>query len=182
MRYHALVALDALLGWLGLERAKSDREDQAPLRRLLESLDHLDSDRARHLARFAYLLGRVARADQHVSEGETAAMEAIVVEECGLAADQAVVVVGLAKSANLLFGGTADFEVARDFGAQATYPERLSLVRCLFRLAATDAAISVAEESELHRIANQLQIAPEDLTELRVAHARFLPGLAPRTP
>ncbi|MGE0816483.1 MAG: TerB family tellurite resistance protein [Vicinamibacterales bacterium] len=176
------MALDALLGWLGLERTKSDGEEQTPLRRLLESLDDVAPERARHLARFAYLLGRVAHADQHVSPAETAAMEAIVVEECGLDAEQAIVVVGLAKSANLLFGGTANFEVARDFGAQATYPEKLSLVRCLFRLAATDAAISVAEESELHRIAHQLQIAPEDLTQLRVAHARFLPGLAPRDP
>ena len=107
-------------------------------------------------------------------------MEAIVVQEGALTAEQAIVVVGLAKSSNLLFGGTADFEVAREFAEAATYEEKLALARCLFRVASTDATISMAEESEIHRIANHLKILPEDLTALRVTHARFLPGLSER--
>jgi hypothetical protein len=46
-------------------------------------------------------------------------------------------------------------------------------------VAATDEAISVAEESEIHRIAAHLKIQPQDLTALRVSHARFLPRLSP---
>lgn len=107
-------------------------------------------------------------------------MEALVVQEGGLTTEQAVVVVGLAKSANLMFAGIADFEVAREFSETATYEEKLALARCLFRVAATDEAISIAEESEIHRIASHLKILPEDLTALRVSHARFLPGLSPR--
>lgn len=172
------MALDSILRWLGLDDGARGAADQVPLRDLLESLEHIEPSRARHLARFAYLLGRVAHADQHVSPEETAAMEGIVRELGGLNADQAVVVVGLARSTNRLFGGTADFEVARDFAAEATYDEKLALARCLFRLAAVDERISVAEESELHRIANQLQIAGPDMTALRLSHQRFLPGLA----
>ncbi len=55
----------------------------------------MEPDRARHLARFAYLLGRVAHADRHVSPDETREMEALVVEEGRISADQAVAVVGL---------------------------------------------------------------------------------------
>jgi uncharacterized tellurite resistance protein B-like protein len=173
------MSLDTLRRWLGLDEAATSRE-HAPLRDLLETLDHLEPRRARHLARFAYLLGRVAHADQHVSPEETRAMEALVVSEGALDEGQALMVVGLAKSAHLMFGGTADFEVARDFAEEASYEEKLALARCLFAVAATDASISVAEESEIHRIATVLKLQPHDLTALRVSHAQYLPGLAGR--
>lgn len=172
--------LDTIRRWLGIGPAQLDPPDQAPLRDLIETLEHLEPDRARYLARFAYLLGRIAHADHHISPEETRAMEAILVQDGGLSADQAVVVVGLARSAHLMFASTADYEIARDFGAAATYDERLALARCLFHVAAIDETISVAEESEIHRIAAVLRIQPADLTALRVAHARLLPGLARR--
>jgi uncharacterized tellurite resistance protein B-like protein len=105
-------------------------------------------------------------------------MDALVQQEGGLNADQAMVVVQLAKSSNVLFGGTADFMVAREFAKLATYDEKLALLRCLFAVSATDASISLAEEGEIHRIANELRIEPKDLIAARVAHKRHLPGLA----
>ena len=144
----------------------------------MDALDRLEPDRARHLARFAYLLGRVAHADRHVSAEETQAMEALVTEEGQLSADQAMLVVSLAKTSNLLFGGTADFTVAQEFAEHATYAEKLALVRCLFAVSSTDETISMAEEAEIHRIANQLRIDPNDLIALRVAHRKYLPGLS----
>jgi uncharacterized tellurite resistance protein B-like protein len=166
--------------WLGLAPAQLEAPEQSPLRGLVETLEHLEPDRARHLARFAYLLGRVAHADQHVTAEETRAMEALVVAEGGLTADQAIVVVGLAKSSSLMFGGVADFQVAQEFAAAASYEQKLALARCLFRVASTDETISMAEETEIHRIAGQLKIQPHDLTALRVSHAPFLPGLSSR--
>lgn len=109
-------------------------------------------------------------------------MEDLLARQGGLSADQAIVVVGLARSSNLLFGGTADFQIAQEFAAAATYDEKLALVRCLFGLASVDAAISVAEESEIHRIATLFKILPHDLIRLRVAHADFLPGITRRPP
>ena len=150
----------------------------APLRETLNALDQLEPDRARFLAAFAYLLGRVAHADQHVSAEETAAMEALVTEEGQIAPDQAMVVVQLAKTSNLLFGGTANFLVAREFSQLATYDQKLALMDCLFALSAADASISSAEEGEIHRIGNELRIDRPDLTALRVAHQRHLPGMS----
>lgn len=170
--------LSTIRAWLGLDTPETPQP--SPLRSLVDTLEHLEPRQARHLARFAYLLGRVAHADRHVSPEETHAMEALVAEDGGLTADQAIVVVGLAKSSNVMFGGTADFQVAQEFADEATYEEKLALARCLFRVASTDDSISMAEESEIHRIANHLKILPQDLTALRVSHARFLPGLSPR--
>ncbi|MGE0594448.1 MAG: TerB family tellurite resistance protein [Vicinamibacterales bacterium] len=169
----------SILSWLGLDRTDSGPE-QTPLRELVTALDRLEPERAQYLARFAYLLGRVAHADRHVSEDETRTMERLVRQEGGLDADQAMLVVSLAKTSNQLFGGTADFIVAREFGGEATYEQKLALVRCLFALSAADSGISMAEESEIHRIANELRIDPADLTALRVAHQAHLPGLTSR--
>jgi len=167
--------LTSLRSWLKLERV--DDPAHAPLRDLLDALERLEPARARHLARFAYLLGRVAHADRHVSAEETRAMEALVMEEGHLSHEQAMLVVGLAKTSNLLFGGTADYFVAQEFAEGATYEEKLALIGCLFAVSATDQAISLAEETEIHRIANQLRIDRADLTALRLAHRRHLPGL-----
>ena len=56
------------------------------------------------------------------------------------------------------------------------YAEKLALGRCLFTVASSDQAISLSEESEIHRIVNQLKILPQDLIKLRLLHGRFLPG------
>jgi uncharacterized tellurite resistance protein B-like protein len=165
-----------LRSWLGLDRA--DTPEAMPLRDVVDALDHLEPERARYLARFAYLLGRVAHADRHVSDDETRAMETLVQREGGLTPELAMLVVRLARSSNLLFGGTADYQVAQEFTETAGYDEKLALARCLFAVAATDDAISMAEETEIHRIVNQLRIEPKDLTALRVAHRAHLPGLS----
>jgi uncharacterized tellurite resistance protein B-like protein len=166
--------------WLGL--GVREPQEYSPLRDLVNALDRLEPQRARHIARFAYLLGRVAHADQHASAEETAVMERLVLNEGSLTRDQAMLVVSLAKTSNLLFGGTADFEVAREFAESASYEEKLALAKCLFAVAASEDSISMMEETEIHRILNQLKIQPADLTALRVAHRAHLPGLTTRPP
>jgi uncharacterized tellurite resistance protein B-like protein len=169
--------MGSIASWLGL--GKTETPEHAPLRELVTALDRLEPERAHHLARFAYLLGRVAHADRVVTREETDTMEQLVRDEGQVSSDQAMLVVSLAKASNLLFGGTADFEVAREFASHASYAEKLALARCLFAVAATDESISMIEETEIHRILNQLRIEPSDLTALRVAHRKFLPGLVP---
>jgi uncharacterized tellurite resistance protein B-like protein len=104
-------------------------------------------------------------------------METLVREQGALAQEQAMLVVQLAKTSNLLFGGTANYLVAREFSERATYEQKLGLLRCLFAVSVTDQTISVEEESEIHRIANELRIDPADLRAMRVAHRPHLPGL-----
>jgi uncharacterized tellurite resistance protein B-like protein len=165
----------SIWSWLGLN--SREPQESAVLRDVIGALDRLEPERARYVARFAYLLGRVAHADQQASAEETATMERLVREEGHLTPEQAMLVVSLAKTSNLLFGGTADFEVARDFSESTTYEEKLALARCLFAVAASEDSISMSEETEIHRILNQLKIQPQDLTALRVANRAHLPGL-----
>ena len=168
--------LKSLHGWLGLNEPPPATEP-APLGEILNALDRLEPARAQYLARFAYLLGRVARADEHISTEETHAMEIVLTEQGGLSDGQAMLVVSIAKASGMMFGVTADFAITQAFTDSTSYDERLALARCLFAVAGSDERISTAEEAELHRITNQLRIQRPDLTAIRLQHKRFLPGM-----
>ena len=167
--------LKSLQGWLGISEAAAP--EPSPLGDLVTALDRLEPARAQFLARFAYLLGRVARADQHVSDEETKTMETLLAGHGGLLPEQAALVVSLAKATHAMHGVSADFAITQEFADSATYEERLALARCLFAVAASDARISTTEEAELHRITNQLRIERPDLTTIRLQYRRALPGI-----
>jgi uncharacterized tellurite resistance protein B-like protein len=169
--------LKSLQAWLGVSDSAAAPEP-APLRELVNALDKLEPARAQYLARFAYLLGRVARADEHISEEETKTMERLLAEHGGLPGDQAMLVVGIAKATNLMFGTSADFPITQEFADSTTYEDRVALARCLFAVAASDERISTSEEAEVHRITNQLRIERPDLTTIRLQYKRALPGIS----
>lgn len=137
------------------------------MRRIVDSLDRLDPDRARYLAAFAYVLSRVARADLKVSADETRAMERIIVEHGGLTHDQAIIVVEIAKHQNLFFGGTEDFLVTREFNRIATQEQKMTLLDCLFAVAASEAMVSVAEENEIKKVVSELGLSHPDYITVR---------------
>ena len=168
--------LKSLQGWLGIT-VSSPEPESAPLRDLVNALDRLEPARAQFLARFAYLLGRVALADEHISDEETRAMERLLAEHGGLSAEQAMLVVSLAKATHAMFGVSHDFAITQEFTDSASYEERLSLARCLFAVAASDARISTAEEAVVHKITNHLRIERPDLTTIRLQYRRALPGI-----
>ncbi len=117
---------------------------------------------------FAYILSRVARADLVISEAETRAMEAIVEQVGGLAPEQAILVVQMAKTQAILFGGTENYLVTREFNRLATREEKLALLRCLFAVSASDDSISVMEDNEVRRIADELRLTHEDFITARL--------------
>jgi len=168
--------LKSIQGWLGITES-APAPEPAPLGDLVTALDRLEPSRAQHLARFAYLLGRVALADEHISEEETKTMEQLLTEHGGLPAGQATLVVSLAKATHAMSGVSAHFAITQEFADSASYEERLALARCLFAVAASDARISTAEEAEVHRITNQLRIERPDLTTIRLRYRRALPGI-----
>ena len=167
--------MNKLRAWLGI-KTELLTED-AGLQQILDVLEEMDADQARYLAVFAYLLGRVAYADQHISLEETKAMNTLVEKEGRLPSEQATLVVEMAQKSTRVFGSTADFMVAREFGLKASYEEKLRLLHCLFAVSVADADISTVEEVEIHRISKVLRILPEDLLKLRLAHKKYLPGL-----
>jgi len=139
------------------------------VRRIVKRLQSLDPDRARYLAAFAYVLGRVAHADLDVSEAETLQMERILQRLGGLPEDQAVLVVEIAKSQNRLFGGTEGYLVTRELKQITSLEQRLEILDCLFEVSAADDSISAVEENLVRQVASELGLSLQDYVTARAA-------------
>lgn len=132
--------------------------DTETVRRIARELARLPPDRARFLAAFAYVLGRVAHADLSISEAEAQAMEAILQRVGGLPPAESVLAVEIAKSQNRLFGGTEGYLVTRELREIVT-PEQLEQVLdCLFEVSAAEDAISATEENLIRQVASELGV------------------------
>jgi uncharacterized tellurite resistance protein B-like protein len=149
------------------------------VRKIVDELDHLPPEHARRVASFAFILSRVAHADLDVSEDETRSMERLVVEKGGLPEEQAMIVVQMAKTQNLLFGGTDNYSVTKEFGKLASREEKLALLRCLFAVSAADESISTVESNESRQITEELGLDRSDFTELRSEFREHLAVLKP---
>jgi uncharacterized tellurite resistance protein B-like protein len=168
----------SILEFFGFDRKKAASAargaETETVREIAEALDRLEPERARFLAAFAYLLGRVAHADLEISAEESRSMRDHVRDEGGLSGDQAALVVEIAKSRNLLFGGTENFLVSREFERMADRGQKMGLLRCLFAVSAADESISVAEDNEIRRIANELKLEHRDFIAARTAWRQHL--------
>ena len=137
----------------------------------MDALDQLEPERARFIAAFGYLLGRVANADMRISPEETRAMERIVMEYGGLPEEQALIVVQMAKERTQLFGATENFLVTREFDRIATREQKLALLDCLFAVSAAEDDISLVEDNEIRQIASELHLDHPDFIRVRSAWA-----------
>jgi len=153
--------------------APSDAET-ATVRQIVARLNSLPPERARHLAAFAYILSRAAHADLAISDVEVAEMERLLVKHGHLPEPEAVVATQIARAQSLLFGGTEDFLVTREFRAISTDAERLDLLRCCYLVSAAEDGISAEEASTLSQIASELDIEPVRLHALQAEFANQL--------
>jgi uncharacterized tellurite resistance protein B-like protein len=156
------------------QEGRSGSAETETVRKITEALDRLDPGRARFIAAFAYLLSRVARADLDISSEETRMMERLVTERGGLPEEQAVIVVQIAKTQNILFGETENYLVSREFNSMASHEEKLAVIDCLFAVAAADETISTVEDNEVSQIADELRIEHKDYIAIRSGYRDYL--------
>ncbi len=157
-----------------MQEAGLDDSETETARKIARALDELETTRARYIATFAYILGRVANADMDISDEETRAMERIVAERGGLPPQHAVIAVQIAKSQNKLFGGTEDFLVTREFNEIADRTQKVQLLDCLFALSACDDEVSTLEDNEIGKIARELRLGREELIRARQGYLDYL--------
>jgi uncharacterized tellurite resistance protein B-like protein len=151
--------------------APTPHGDTDTVRRIVGELNKLDPQRARYLAAFAYVMTRVAGADLHVSEAETARMVALVRSLGNLPDEQAILIVELAKNQNRLLGGTENFLVTREFRAIASEDELRQLLDWLFTVCAADGAITADEEAQVWQIASELGFEHSEYIKVRLAYS-----------
>jgi uncharacterized tellurite resistance protein B-like protein len=144
------------------------------VRKIVDALDSMDPDRARHVAAYAYLLTRVAFADHSISQEETHTMERLVMERGQLPEEQAILVVQMAKTQSLLFSGTENFLVAREFRKITNREQKLALLHCLYAVCAADKSISTKEDNEINKISSELQLSHQDYIAVRLNYRNQL--------
>lgn len=149
------------------------------VREIADALDRLPPERARHLASFAYILGRVANVDLEVTPEETRAMEGILVRLAGLSEDEAILIVRIAKSQHELFGATESYVVTREFARSSSEEEKNALLECLFAVSASDHEVSGIEEAEIRKIAGELGLSHTDFIAARSRVRDQIPLLKP---
>jgi uncharacterized tellurite resistance protein B-like protein len=168
----------SIWNFLGLQGRPNEESASSPttgaVRAIVDRLEHLDEEQARHIASFAYILGRVAHADLDISREETRAMERVVRELGGLNEEESILVAQMAKAQHRLFGSTDNFTVTRGFALSATREQKLALLECLFAVSAADASVSSVEESEIRRIAMELDLTHADFIEARVRYREHI--------
>jgi uncharacterized tellurite resistance protein B-like protein len=171
----------SLMSLLGLtddaSPAAAADADTDTMRRIAAELDHMEEDRARYLAAFAYILGRVAHADSRFSDIETEKMQEILHGLGHLTEAQAVLVVEIAKSQVRLFGSTENFLVVRRFKDIATPEQRVELLDCIFAVSAADDSITVLEEGQAGQITKELGLSHDDFVAARVTYQKHLETL-----
>lgn len=170
----------SLLKFLGLgsqensPAASGSSSDVGSLRKIARELEEIEPNRARFIAAFAYLLGRVAHADSKISQEETLEMERIVQEKTKLPEEQAVLVVEIAKRQNHLFGHVENFLVTRELVDLVSREEKLQLLHCLFAVCSTDESVSTLEDREIRQIASELRLDHRDFISVRSSYRDYL--------
>lgn len=162
----------AIFDWLGINRTKAPdaRGETQTVRRIAGELERLEPAHARYVAALAYVLGRAANADLHISREESEKMVEIAQRLGHLVEAQAVLVVEIAKSQNRLFGGTEDFLVTREFRENSTAEQRRELLDCLFAVSAADDSITATEEARIWQIASELGFSHGEYVEARMGY------------
>jgi len=173
----------SLLELLGLksslESAPEQTGDTETVRKIVAELEAMEADKARYIAAFAYILGRVANADLHISNEETRKMEEIVLQLGHLPEEQVILVVQIAKSQNRLLGHTENFLVTREFAEISSAEQRQELLDCLFAVSAADNSITGAEESQIRQIASELGFSHRQFVEARSLYSEHREVLKP---
>lgn len=138
--------------------------------RIHQELPRLGEDRVEYLAAFAGLLARAAFGDMHITGEEERAMEACLEDPAGLEPKDAALVAHIAKNAAEALGGVEDYLLTRAFNERATPDEKVALLDCLYRVAAADGTVSVAEDEEIKQIGSALLIPHSRVMDVRSGH------------
>jgi uncharacterized tellurite resistance protein B-like protein len=144
-----------------------DQPETETVRRIVRELEQVEPARRRYLAGFAYVLSRAAHADLRFTEDELRLMEHIVTEIGGLPEAQAILVVEIARNQALMYSGTEDYLVTREFNHTSSSEEKQRAVEACFAVVASDHEITAEEYAELTSIADELGLTRQELNVIR---------------
>ena len=136
-------------------------ESPAALRGVIDRLHALEPATAHYLDALAFILMRVADADDGVCEPETRCMEHILADHVDLPENQAILVVEIARHRLHMADAGCAYEVSRDLRHSVTARTRVKLIDFLEAVAAADGETSPYERASIRQIAWELGFRDE---------------------
>jgi uncharacterized tellurite resistance protein B-like protein len=128
----------------------------ATVRRVIEQLEALEPATARHLAGLAFILTRVADADDNIQPEETVRIESILNTYASLSEEEAVLVTEIARHRRQLADCGCAYGVSRELRTHSSLEQRRTMLRYLFAVATADGRISSQERTAIVQIASEL--------------------------
>jgi len=132
------------------------------IRGALNQLDDLDRETAGYLNSLAFVLQRVAAADEDISREEVDRMEKILVDHGSLSPPQAVLTVEIAKHRRQLADCCCAYQSSRELRSRLDTESRQKLRQLLETVAEADGLVRPSEEAEIRQIAVELGITAVD--------------------
>lgn len=164
----------SLLKALGIHGEGPPTRKGAVHDRIHSELPRLGEERVEYLAAFAGLLARAAFGDMEISKAEELAMEECLRDTAGLSEADAALVAHIAQNATEALGGVEDYLLTRAYNDRATPSEKEVLLDCMYRVAAADGTVSVAEDDEIKQIGSALMISHGRVMDVRSKHREQL--------
>ncbi len=126
------------------------------IRRTLGQLEHVDRDTAGYLNSLAFILQRVAGADDEISDDEVDRMEKILIEHAEITAPQAVLTVEIAKHRWQLADCCCSYRSSRELRERLDPRSRKQLQGFLRSVANADGVVHPSEQAEIRQISAEL--------------------------
>lgn len=171
--------------WLPSVSSSSQGEQgTSVIDKISSHLQMVEEEQREYFASFAFILGRVAYADQNISEEELAIIRELLYEKSQMNESQAGAVAGIVKTLSEIDGATENYLVTRSFSEMANHQQKQELLECLFLVSAADESISTQEEKELKLIADEIGIPNDEFLQIRSNYREYrevLKGLPERS-
>lgn len=164
----------SLLKALGIQRDAPPENKGEVHDRIHAELPRLGEERVEYLAAFAGLLARAAFGDLEISEAEERAMEECLRDTAGLDDKDAGLVAHIAQNATEALGGVEDYLLTRACNERATPEEKELLLDCMYRVAAADGTVTIAEDEEIKQVGSALMIPHGRVMDIRAVHREQL--------
>ena len=130
------------------------------VRNTLGRLDELDRQTAGYLKTLAFILHRVAQADDQISVEEIDRMEEILVEHASLSRPEAMLTVEIARHCGQIADCGCSYEASRRMRSSLDEGTGRDIRRFLESVAAADGRVRRSELAQIRQIATELGLPP----------------------
>ncbi len=130
------------------------------IRTALRRLEELNRETAGYLKTLAFILHRVAVADDEVTREETDRMEQILVDHAALSRSEAMLAVEIARHCGEIADCGSSYQTSRQFRGSLEEEDGRNIRRFLESVAEADGRIRTSEKAQIRQIATELGLPP----------------------